>query len=136
MSFLTTVTPHFRGFHLVAELLFFRIGANGAIDVNSAESSVTARTSNDEISIELADNAVGPVVADTSNDPVSLVVGEKFAGDVDLKTNERCIIDEQLRRYVADHGNNHVELRIGKGPKSRLATRNAPISVMARDAVE
>ena len=110
--------------------------SNGAIDVNLAESSVTARTSNDEISIELTDNAVGPVVAVTSNDPISLVVGEKFAGDVDLKTNERCIIDEQLRRYVVDHGNNHVELRIGKGSKSRLATRNASISVMARDAAE
>lgn len=109
---------------------------NGAIHVNSAESSVAASTSNAEISISLTDDSKGPVVADTSNDPIILVIGEKFAGDVDLKTNERCIVDEQLKRHVIGHGNQDVRLRIGEGPKSRLATRNAPISVMVRDAAQ
>lgn len=110
--------------------------SNGAIDVNSADNSVVARTSNDEIKISLTDRAIGPVVAETSNDPISLVIGEKFAGAVDLKTNEQCIIDEPLRKHIVGHGKNPVRLSIGEGPKSRLATRNAPISVMVRDAAE
>lgn len=110
--------------------------SNGAIHVNSADNSVVARTSNDEITISLTDKSNGPVVAETSNDPISLVIGEKFKGDVDLKTNEQCIVDEQLRKYVVRHGKNLVRLSIGEGPNSRLATRNAPISVKVRDAAE
>ena len=110
--------------------------SNGAIAINSADSSVVARTSDGEISIELTDISIGPVAAKTSNDPVSLVIGKKFAGDVDLKTNERCIIDERLRKHVVVYGNKHVRLRIGNGAESKLATRNAPISVKVRDVAE
>ena len=109
---------------------------NGVIEVNSADSSVVARTYNEEIKISLTERAIGPVFAETSNDPISLVIGKKFAGALDLKTNEQCIVDEQLRKYVVGHGKNLVRLSIGEGPKSRLATRNAPISISVRDAAE
>ncbi len=108
---------------------------NGVIAITSADSSVAARTSNGEISIALTDNSIGPVAAETSNDPVSLVLGRKFAGDLNLKTNERCIIDERLRAHVVGDSGSRVQLTIGEGVESRLATRNAPISVMMRDGV-
>ncbi|MDE3257274.1 MAG: hypothetical protein OYM47_05515 [Gemmatimonadota bacterium] len=110
--------------------------SNGTIEVNSAESSVFARTSNDQISISLTDSAIGPIDVETSNDPILLVLGENFAGDVDLITNERCIVDESLRRHAFRDGDKYVRLSIGKGEKSRLATRNAPIYVMARDTAQ
>ena len=110
--------------------------SNGAIAIDSADNSVVARTSNGEISIELTDISIGPVAAKTSNDPVSLVIGKKFAGDVDLITNERCIVDERLRAHVVGDGDSRVRLSIGQGVVSKLATRNAPISVMMRDAAQ
>lgn len=103
--------------------------SNGIIEARSVTDSITANTTNSDVTIVLADPAKGPVNVATTNGNIDVSLNPGFRGNFKAFTTNGQVTWNPHDRRGRTIGRNKANISYGKGPQGTLTTTNGDIRI-------